>query len=80
MSGKSKKRGYIPSQESMTKAVGNALVIFLWAFCSEFSPEQEMLDRLSHQLTSVRESVMCGALTIPQIKKALDDDYGVVIG
>jgi len=77
MSTKSKKRGYIPSKESMTKAVYHAMVIFLWAFCCEFSPEQEMLDRLSKQLASVRESVMCGSLTIPQIRKALMDDYGV---
>ena len=77
MSGKSKKRGYIPSQESMTKAVSHALVIFLWAFCSEFSPESEMMERLSKQLKSVRDSVMCGALTIPQIRKALREDYGV---
>ena len=77
MSTKSKKRGYIPSKESMTKAVSHALVIFLWAFCCEFSPEGEMLERLSRQLQSVRDSVMCGALTIPQIRKALREDYGV---
>lgn len=77
MSTKSKKR-YQPSKESMTKATYHAMVIFLWAFCCEFSPEQEMLDRLSRQLVSVRGSVMCGALTISQIRKALWDDYGVI--
>ena len=36
-----------------------------------------MLERLSRQLKSVRDSVMAGSLTIPQIRKALREDYGV---
>ena len=74
MSGKSRKK---PSQEvTLHKAVSHALLIFMWAFASEFSPEQEAFSRLAHEVENVRESVHCGALTIQQIRKALKDDYG----
>ena len=77
MSGKSKKK---PNRDmSMTKAVSNALVIFMWAFVSEFSPEMDMVDRFKHQVYSVRDSVLKGSLTIPQIRKALKDDYDVEV-
>lgn len=77
MSSKSKKR-YTPDQ-SITKAVSDAFYIFLWSFCCEFSPDIELLNRLSIQMRSVRESVVCGALTIPQIRKAIHDDYGLEV-
>lgn len=72
--GKTKKKP--PYEQSLTKAVGNALVIFMWAFASEFSPDEEAFLRLGKEVTSVRDSVLKGALTIPQIRKALKDDYG----
>lgn len=73
MSTKSKKR---PTREmTLYKAVSHALVIFMWAFASEFSPEQEAFSRLAHEVANVRDSVRCGALTIPDIKKALKDEY-----
>lgn len=77
MSSKSKKR--YTTDQSLTKAVSNAFYIFLWSFCEEFSPDIEVLNRLSAQMKNVRESVMCGALTIPQIRKAIKDDYGLEV-
>lgn len=77
MSGKSRKR--MSYELSMTKAVSNALVIFLWAFVSEFHPETDDFVRLKNEVNSVRDSVLCGALTIPQIRKALKDDYDVEV-
>lgn len=73
MSSKSKKRP--PYQMTLTKAVSNAMVIFVWAFASEFSPDQKQFDRLAKEVANVRDSVMCGALTIPAIRKALKDEY-----
>ena len=73
MSGKSKKR---PTRElTLNKAVSHAMVIFIWAFASEFSPEQEQFDRLAREISSVRDSILCGALTIPEIRRALKQDY-----
>lgn len=73
MSGKSKKR---PTRElTLNKAVSQAMLIFVWAFASEFSPEQEQFDRLAREISSVRDSILCGALTIPEIRRALKQDY-----
>lgn len=73
MSSKSKKR---PTRElTLNKAVSHAMVIFIWAFASEFSPEQEQFDRLAREVANVRDSVLKGALTIPDIRKALKDEY-----
>ena len=75
MSGKSRKK---PSHEmTLTKAINSALAIFMWAFVSEFDPTFEQFDRLKNQVRSVRDSVLCGALTISQIRLALRDEYGV---
>ena len=77
MSSKSKKK---PTREmSLTKAVGNALVIFMWAFICTFQPTDEQVEMLRHEVQSIRDSVLCGALTIPQIRKALRDDYNVEV-
>lgn len=74
MSSKSKRR---PTRDvTINKAVTNALAIFLYAFASEFSPEAEAFDRLRRSVASIRDSVICGALTIPEVKRALRDDYG----
>ena len=78
MSSKSKKRPSYPM--TLTKAVSHALVIFLWAFCTAFSPSPEAFDRLKAEVESVRDSVLCGALTIPQIRKAIRDEYGWEVG
>lgn len=78
MSSKSKKR---PNHDvTVNKAVSNALVIFLWAFCEEFSPDEDLVERFGKQLQSVRDSVMCGALTVPQIRKALKDEFNWEVG
>lgn len=78
MSSKSKKK---PSYEmSLTKAVGNALVIFMWGFCCAFQPDKETLEILKHEVYSIRDSINAGALTIPQIRKALKDEYGWEVG
>ena len=74
MSSKSKKKP--DRMMTLTKAVSHALVIFMWAFASEFSPEREAFERLAKEVQNVRDSVLCGALTIPDIRKALKDDYG----
>jgi len=75
VSNKSKKRH--PNREiSISKAISDALVIFIWAFVSEFSPDEEMVERVKRQVESVRDSVICGSLTIPQLRKALLEDYG----
>lgn len=71
---KSKKRP--PQELTLNKAISHALVIFMWAFASEFSPEEEAFLRLGKEVANVRDSVLKGALTIPQIRKALKDDYG----
>lgn len=73
MSGRSKKR---PARElTLNKAVSQAMLIFVWAFASEFSPEQSQFDRLAREISSVRDSILCGALTIPDIRRALKQDY-----
>lgn len=73
MSSKSKKKP--TRQMTLNKAVSQAMVIFIWAFASEFSPEQEVFDRLAREVANVRDSVIKGSLTIPDIKKALKDEY-----
>ena len=75
MSSKSRKK-HPDRRTSLNKAVSNALVIFIWAFVSEFSPDEAMVERVKHQVESVRDSVIKGALTVPQIRKALLEDYG----
>ena len=60
---------------SINKAIDAALVIFLWAFCTGFSPEFEAIEKVGHEIRSVRDSVNKGALTIPQLRKALEDEY-----
>ena len=79
MSSKSKKKPMTYAM-SLTKAVDNALTIFMWAFASGFSPEPEQFERLKHEVQSVRDSILCGSLTIPQLRKALKDDYGWEVG
>lgn len=77
MSSKSKKK---PTHEmSLSKAINYALVIFVWAFVSAFDPTGEQFDRLKQEVQSVRDSVMCGALTIGQIHKALKDEFDIEI-
>jgi hypothetical protein len=77
MSNKSRKK---PTYEmSLTKAVSNALVIFMWGFCCAFQPDGETMEILKHEIFSTRDSVLSGALTIPQIRKALRDEYGVEV-
>ncbi len=77
MSSKSKRR----SQDmSINKAIDAALCIFLWAFCTGFSPEFDAIEKVGREIRSVRDSVNKGALTIPQIRKALKDEYDLEMG
>ena len=77
MSSRSRHR---PSTDyTLTKAINNTIVIFLWAFCTEFSPDTDQFIRLQRQVASVRDSVLSGALTIGQVRKALKDEYGVTV-
>ena len=64
---------------SINKAIDAALVIFLWAFCTGFSPEFDAIEKVGHEIRSVRESINSGALTIPQIRKALKDEYDLEV-
>lgn len=73
MSSKSKKK---PSRDvTLNKAVGHALVIFMWAFVTALHPNEEQIEILKHEVQSVRDSVIAGSLTIPQVRKALKEDY-----
>lgn len=74
MSSKSKRK---PHELSTSKALDSALCIFLWAFCTGFSPDFEAIDKVGREIRSVRDSVNKGALTIPQLRKALKDEYGL---
>lgn len=65
---------------SINKAIDAALVIFLWAFCEGFSPEFDAIEKVGREIRSVRDSVNSGALTIPQLKKALKDEYNLELG
>lgn len=76
MSSKSKKRS---PDVSVQKAVSNAIVIFLWAFCTAFSTDFDDLEKLWNEIKSVRDSINCGALTIPQLRKAIHDEYGLEV-
>jgi hypothetical protein len=64
---------------SINKAIDAALVIFLWAFCTGFSPEFEAIEKVGREIRSVRESINSGALTIPQLRKALKDEYDLEV-
>ena len=78
MSNKSKRR---PTDNvSINKAIDAALTIFLWAFCTGFSPEFDTIEKVGREIRSVRDSVNSGALTIPQIRKALKDEYDLEMG
>lgn len=77
MSSKSKRRS---PDMSVNKAIDAALTIFLWAFCTGFSPEFDAIEKVGREIRSVRDSVNSGALTIPQIKKALEDEYDLRLG
>lgn len=77
MSSKSKRRS---PDMSVNKAIDAALTIFLWAFCTGFSPEFDDIEKVGREIRSVRDSVNSGALTIPQIKKALEDEYDLRLG
>ena len=50
-------------------------MIFFWAFIVAFDPTDEQVEILKHEMQSVRDSVLSGALTIPQIRQALRDEY-----
>lgn len=76
MSSKSKKRS---PDMSVQKAISSALVIFMWAFLTEFSTDFDMIERLGKEIRNVRESINSGALTIPQLRKAISDDYGIEV-
>ena len=65
---------------SINKAIDAALTIFLWAFCTGFSPEFDAIEKVGREIRSVRDSVNKGALTIPQIRKALKDEYDLEMG
>ena len=77
MSSKSKRTN---ERVSINKAIDAALTIFLWAFCTGFSPEFDAIEKVGREIRSVRDSVNSGALTIPQIRKALKDEYGLEMG
>ena len=77
MSNKSKRTN---ERVSINKAIDAALTIFLWAFCTGFSPEFDAIEKVGREIRSVRDSVNKGALTIPQIRKALKDDYNLEMG
>jgi len=76
MSSKSKRRS---PDMSVQKAISSALVIFMWAFLTEFSTDFDTIERLGKEIRSVRESINSGALTIPQLRKAIHDDYGIEV-
>ena len=76
MSSKSKKRSH---DFSTQKAVSSAIVIFIWAFCTAFSVEFDDLEKLWNEIKSVRDSINAGALTIPQLRKAIHDEYGLEV-
>lgn len=78
MSSKSSKRR--SPDMSVNKAIDAALTIFLWAFCTGFSPEFDAIEKVGREIRSVRDSVNSGALTIPQLRKALKDEYGLEMG
>lgn len=77
MSSKSKRTN---ERVSINKAIDAALTIFLWAFCTGFSPEFDAIEKVGREIRSVRDSVNSGALTIPQIRKALKDEYDLEMG
>lgn len=77
MSNKSKRTN---ERVSINKAIDAALTIFLWAFCTGFSPEFDAIEKVGREIRSVRDSVNKGALTIPQIRKALKDEYDLEMG
>ena len=77
MSSKSKRTN---ERVSINKAIDAALTIFLWAFCTGFSPDFDAIQKVGREIRSVRDSVNSGALTIPQIRKALKDEYGLEMG
>ena len=77
MSSKSQKRN---PDMSLHKAVDNALIIFLWSWCTLTEPTEDELTALKHEIYSVRDSINCGALTLPQLRKALKDEYGFEVG
>ena len=77
MSNKSKRRS---PDMSVNKAIDAALTIFLWAFCTGFSPEFDAIEKVGREIRSVRDSVNSGALTIPQIKKSIEDEYDLRLG
>ncbi len=77
MSSKSKRTN---ERVSINKAIDAALTIFLWAFCTGFSPEFDAIEKVGREIQSVRDSVNSGALTIPQIRKALKDEYDLEMG
>ena len=77
MSSKSRKR---PNADlTMTKALNNALVIFLWAYCNVTEPTENALAVVRDEIYSVCDSIVSGALTIPQLRKALKDDYDLEV-
>lgn len=77
MSSKSKRHA---PDVSVNKAIDAALTIFLWAFCTGFSPDFDAIEKVGHEIRSVRQSIDKGALTIPQLRKALKDDYNLELG
>lgn len=77
MSSKSKRRS---PDMSINKAIDAALCIFLWAFCTGFSPDFDAIEKVGREIRSVLDSVNKGALTIPQIRKALKDEYDLEMG
>lgn len=73
MSSKSKKK---QPQMSFTKAVDNALTIFVWAWVSIFSPTQEDADKMHREISNIRESIAKGNLRLNEVREQIYDEYG----
>jgi len=74
MSSKSKRR---PTQnQTIGKAIDNALTLFLWAYLTVHGDDRDEVERMRLEIANVRDSVIKGALTIPQLRKAIKDEYG----
>lgn len=76
MSNKSKRQ---PKKKSSTRLYNESLAVFLWAWISKASPDEETVQAVSAEIRNVVESLSATPkrVSIDMIVKQLEEEHGI---
>lgn len=76
MSNKSKRQ---PKRKSNTRLYNESLAVFLWAWISKTSPDEETVQAVSAEIRNVVESLSATPkrVSIDMIVKQLEEEHGI---